>query len=158
MAKNISNIARGVRDLLVSSGLPRTEWNAVLTEVLDQPSPLDRSLAGAIATRHAVGVTKDASGLPALPSGLEWPTEQFNQSPEYRTKDGIIHHLERVWRPLIEVGVIDMPMLRFALPVDGKGNRQLYLQRRPATQPTKAPYHPAEEANDGSSGERSSGA
>jgi hypothetical protein len=48
----------------------------------------------------------------ALPNGLKWPVEQYDQSREYRKPDGILHHLERLWKPIIAAEAIDMPTLR----------------------------------------------
>jgi hypothetical protein len=51
-----------------------------------------------------------------LPSPLKWPIEQFDGSPEYHKKGGIVRHLERVWKPLIVAGAIDMALLRQFYP------------------------------------------
>ena len=61
------------------------------------------------------------SPLLPLPEGLKWPTEHFDQSAEYQKKGGIIRHLERVWKPLVTAGVVDMPILRAFYPSTAQG-------------------------------------
>ena len=51
-----------------------------------------------------------------LPNGLTWPTEQFDKSPEFQKRGGILRHLERVWRTLIAAGVVDMTLMRAFYP------------------------------------------
>lgn len=60
---------------------------------------------------------------PSVPlrKGLRWPTEQFEGSPEYRKRGGIVRHLARVWKPLITAGVIDMALLRDFYPSTAGG-------------------------------------
>jgi hypothetical protein len=52
----------------------------------------------------------------ALPTGLRWPKEQFDQSSEFRKRGGIVRHLDRVWRLIIAAKAIDMPTLRAFYP------------------------------------------
>jgi len=58
--------------------------------------------------------------MPPLPGGLKWPQEQFETSPEFQKRGGICRHLERVWKPLILKGVVDMPILREFYPSTAK--------------------------------------
>jgi hypothetical protein len=63
--------------------------------------------------------------LPSLPDGLIWPTEHFDKSREYRKHEknggGIVNHLDRVWRKIIAVQAVDMPLLRTFYPSTVKG-------------------------------------
>jgi hypothetical protein len=71
------------------------------------------------AEAHARHSTKDHEWEPppyALPTGLEWPREQFDQSSEFGKRGGLVRHLDRVWRPLIAAKAIGMPTLRAFYP------------------------------------------
>src|SRR6185437_1946178 len=54
--------------------------------------------------------------LPPLRQGLKWPKLHFDKSPDFQKRGGIVHHLNKVWRPLIEAGAVDMSVLRTFYP------------------------------------------
>ena len=69
-----------------------------------------------VALKHAKATAKWQPPSVSLPGGLAWPTEQFEDSPEFKTQGGIVRHLERVWKPVIATGVINMALLRAFYP------------------------------------------
>jgi len=55
--------------------------------------------------------------LPPLPKGLTWPQGDYDSTrPEFGKPGGIIRYLDEVWKPLIAMGLIDMPTLREHYP------------------------------------------
>jgi tetratricopeptide (TPR) repeat protein len=127
----LATILADIAGVLASSGLPRTEWPNVLRIAIDRVATSARSLPDEVVARRTV-MTRRArvearvrQKMPEtqwrppsvpLPKGLKWPEEQFDQSPEFRKHGGIVRHLDRVWRPLIAAGVIDMQILRTFYP------------------------------------------
>ena len=59
--------------------------------------------------------------LPPLPKGLKWPKLHFDQSPEFQKHGGIVRHLDKVWRRLIEARAVDMSVLRAFYPSTAQG-------------------------------------
>lgn len=67
-------------------------------------------------------------GLPALPFGLDWPSEAYNTSPEAkRGCGGIVAFLERVWTPFLGAapGVVELRVLRAIDPSAAMGITKL---------------------------------
>ena len=58
--------------------------------------------------------------LPALPEGFTWPDEDFDKSPHFGKRNGIVRYLEDTWKPFIDLKLIDMPTLRDHYPVTAK--------------------------------------
>jgi tetratricopeptide (TPR) repeat protein len=73
-----------------------------------------------------------AQHQPALQDGLEWPTETYAQAHRTRGED-IVAFLSRVWLPLIEVGAVDMRVLRARDPSAAKGVDNFTQKINPAT-------------------------
>jgi hypothetical protein len=87
-------------------------------------APAGLRAASTRARRESRAVTAQQDWQPPsvrLPAGLQWPREQFEGSPEYQKTGGIVRHLDRVWKPLIAAGVIDMALLRNFYPSTARG-------------------------------------
>lgn len=112
--RKIPNGKRGaVRDVLQAAAGETTER-----------APAGLRAASMRARRESRAVTAQQDWQPPsvrLPAGLQWPREQFEGSPEYQKTGGIVRHLDRVWKPLIAAGVIDMALLRNFYPSTARG-------------------------------------
>jgi tetratricopeptide (TPR) repeat protein len=124
-----SDIIADLQSVLLSSGIPRTEWPGVLAKVLNPsgtPAASDnKQIEGARTAARAATARADInSSPPPLPTGLTWPTETYSASPEAkRGGGGIVAYLERVWLPLLQSapGVLDLRTLRAVDPSAAMG-------------------------------------
>jgi hypothetical protein len=112
VTEKVSDIVRTVRDLLTSAGLPRTEWRAVLAEVIGQPAPLNRAAPDA-AVRH-----DQAGGMRVLAPPLPEKALEIYADRTVRhhlgRKETIIEFLERVYGQWVrsDVAALTRPHLR----------------------------------------------
>lgn len=97
--------------------VPAHDTAACVKDAPRTASTRARREARAIVTAHAAW---QPPSVP-LPEGLKWPIEQFKGSPEFQKPGGIVRHLERVWKPLIRAGAIDMALLRSFYPSTASG-------------------------------------
>ncbi len=109
----------GLRDLIDSIG----------------QEPRERRLIAAAPRETPIAATprkRGAATAPALPAGLQWPTESYAQAHKLGGEN-IVAFLSRVWLPLIKLGVVDLRTLRARDPSAAKAIDNFTQRTDPVT-------------------------
>jgi tetratricopeptide (TPR) repeat protein len=97
--------------------------------------PLERRPTAAPPRETLIATTPRKTGAatdPALPGGLQWPTESYAQAHKLGGEN-VVAFLSRVWLPLIKAGVVDLRTLRARDPSAAKAIDNFTQRTDPVT-------------------------